>query len=488
MALLLFNSIKDLSSSSHAIAEVVKCFLISVDQEWIDAICWRVAVITFSKTSQKVLARAVQEAGIAEKLILSQQIILRELEFIQNHDSSDNTALFRQEISSHLDILIALAHFTAYIIASHDGLRLSFSRQSHFNSSLVNYIIRDTLLQLCQPELLWKHATSVGVITELVVQTRRSLSSQDDGAHPPPKQSQGKAEQVVINIVNRLLRGDLEVQYILAPLCGLLGGLQEATSFQTKKIIYFKVIQEFRALLLEEDAHKWCTLLPVLVRTIENIIKSLEPISSNDFVMSYGLTVLPSILISVGTQLIDNPWNGKLVHKCLMMILEQKIMCIHSVERLSRKDAHGPVCNTRIDVDLLKLVFLLISENPRWKEDIFSNEETASKTSFDPKNLSHNYRSRRLFPPVKVADLTRVAGLYLERSKALGHNSLQEVTNTALVVNVIGLIPGAHATYKTWKTRVQRVKVSSEALEVDNEPYYRIYRPVAGACYSLVPV
>lgn len=39
MALLLFNSIKDLSSSSYAIAEVVKCFLMSVDQEWIDATC-----------------------------------------------------------------------------------------------------------------------------------------------------------------------------------------------------------------------------------------------------------------------------------------------------------------------------------------------------------------------------------------------------------------------------------------------------------------
>ncbi|KAF8458403.1 hypothetical protein BGX38DRAFT_1153672 [Terfezia claveryi] len=472
MALLLFNSIKDLSSSSHAIAEVVKCFLMSVDQEWIDATCWRVAVITFSKTSQKVLARAVQEAGIAEKLILSQQIILRELESILNYYPSDNTTLSKeQEISSHLDTLIALAHFTAYIIASHDGLRLSFSRQSHFNSSLVNYIIReaqDSLSQLCQPELLWKHATSVGVITELVVQTRRSLSSQDDGAHKLSKQSQGKAEQVVFHIVNRLLRGDLEVQYILAPLCGLLGGLQEATSFPTKNIIYFKVMQEFRALLLEEDAHKWCTLLPVIVRTVEKIIKSLEPISR--------------------TQLIDNPWNGKLVHKCLMMILEQKIMCMHSVERLSRKDAYGPVCYTRIDVDLLKLVFLLTSQNPSWKEDIFPNEETASKTSLDPKILSQKYRSRRLFPPVKVADLTRVAGLYLERSKALGHNSVQEVTNSALLVNVIGLIPGANATYQTWKTKVQRVKEPSEASGVDNEPYYRIHRPVAGACYSLVPV
>ncbi|KAF8418793.1 hypothetical protein EV426DRAFT_617275 [Tirmania nivea] len=223
MVLLLFNSIKDLSSSSHAIAEVVKCFLLSVDQEWIDATCWRVVVITFSKTSQKVFAGAVQEAGATEKLVLLQQIILRELEFIMNHYPSGNTALLiEQDISSHLDILIALAHFTAFIIASHDGLRSSLARQSHFNSSLVNYIMReaqDSLLQSGQPELLWKHATSVGVMTELVVQTRRSLSSQGDSSHGPPKQDQGKAEQVIFSIVNRLLRGDLELQYILGMYC-----------------------------------------------------------------------------------------------------------------------------------------------------------------------------------------------------------------------------------------------------------------------------
>lgn len=136
------------------------------------------------------------------------------------HYPSDNTALLMgQEISSHLDILISLAHFTVYIIASHDGLRSSFSRQSHFSSSLVNYIMRevqDSLLQSGQPELLWKHATSVGVITELVVQTRRS---QSDSALGLPKQDQGKAEKAMFNIINRLLRGDLEVQYILGMCC-----------------------------------------------------------------------------------------------------------------------------------------------------------------------------------------------------------------------------------------------------------------------------
>jgi len=205
--------------------------------------------------------------------LLAQQIILRELEFIMNRYPSGNTALFiGQEISSHLDILIALAHFTVYIIASHDGLRSSFSRQSHFNSSLVNYIMRevqDSLLQSGQPELLWKHAISVGVITELIVQTRRNLSSQGGGVHGLVKQGQ---EQVILNIVNRLLRGDLEVQYILgmycvrelpvsraaglhcymaAPLCGLLDSLPKATSFSTKHITCFKVMQELRALLLE---------------------------------------------------------------------------------------------------------------------------------------------------------------------------------------------------------------------------------------------
>ena len=120
-----------------------------------------------------------------------------------NHSPSGNTALrIGQEISSHLDILIALAHFMAFIIASHDRLRLSFNRQSQFNSSLVDYIMREvqgSLLKSGHPELLWKHSLSVGAITELVVQTRYQV----------------RAEQMMFNTVNRLLRGDLEVQYIL---------------------------------------------------------------------------------------------------------------------------------------------------------------------------------------------------------------------------------------------------------------------------------
>ncbi|KAF8418792.1 hypothetical protein EV426DRAFT_304299 [Tirmania nivea] len=219
-------------------------------------------------------------------------------------------------------------------------------------------------------------------------------------------------------------------------------------------------------------------MLPLLVRTVENIIKSLEPLSR--------------------AQLVGNPWNGKLVHKCLGMVLEQKVTCTHSVERKSQKDNEkytcGPFCYTRIDVGLLKLVFLLISENPRWREDLFSDEQTASKTSLDQRDLSRNYRSRRLFPPVKVADLTRVAGVYLERSKALGrgnHSGLQEVTNAALVVNVIGLIPGTNDICKAWRGKVQRAKKlhgQSGALEVENGPFYKIHRPAVGASYCLVPV
>jgi len=86
----------------------------------------------------------------------------------------------------------------------------------------------------------------------------------------------------------------------------------------------------------------------------------------------------------------------------------------------------------------------LISENPRWKEDIILDEQMASKSPSDQQELPHTYRSRRLSPVVRVADLTRVAGVYLQRSKTLGrgnHNGLQEVANAALVVNVIGLVP-----------------------------------------------
>ena len=42
---------------------------------------------------------------------------------------------------------------------------------------------------------------------------------QSDSALGLPKQDQGKAEKAMFNIINRLLRGDLEVQYILGMCC-----------------------------------------------------------------------------------------------------------------------------------------------------------------------------------------------------------------------------------------------------------------------------
>lgn len=126
-----------------------------------------------------------------------------------------------QDIFVALDVLINIAHFTTYIITSHEGLCSAFSKQSHFNSSLVSYIMRDnheSLIQSFQPELIWKHAASVGAITGLVVLIRKNSLRKNGNGHGFFKQGQGKSETTTLSIIDRLLRGDLESQYILGTL------------------------------------------------------------------------------------------------------------------------------------------------------------------------------------------------------------------------------------------------------------------------------
>lgn len=94
------------------------------------------------------------------------------------------------------------------------------------------------------------------------------------------------------------------------------------------------------------------------------LLKILSRVLNHYQVILYCFEQSP-ILISLGTHLIDNPWNGKLVHMCLMMVLGQKITCTHPAQKLSGKGHEGyacaPICYTRIDDGLLRLVFLVYS-------------------------------------------------------------------------------------------------------------------------------
>ena len=145
-----------------------------------------------------------------------EQIILRELELIINKCGGDNGVLFAEhEISCHLDTLTALSHFTTYMFAADEGVRKTVTKKLHFSSSLVRYVmwgVDKCLLHSCQPELSWKHAASVGATTGLLALMRKDLVGQSEFGHAIISQDHG---QIVFDIANRLLRGDLEVHYIL---------------------------------------------------------------------------------------------------------------------------------------------------------------------------------------------------------------------------------------------------------------------------------
>lgn len=116
-----------------------------------------------------------------------------------------------REISHHLDLLTALAHFTTFMVAADDVLRSTFNRQSHFNSSLASYIMRDLhghLTKSFEPEICWKLAASIDAVTQLVTLTQGRIPIMTS-------QQQRKQVQSTVDIVGRLLKGDLEVEYII---------------------------------------------------------------------------------------------------------------------------------------------------------------------------------------------------------------------------------------------------------------------------------
>lgn len=149
------------------------------------------------------------------EMTLVQQIILREMEMILNQRSEENGIVVILGMSLHLDTLTTMAQFTSYILCSNYELRLIFGNHSHFTSSLVSYIMREVQgspIQLCDPELLWKRASSVGAIAELVVQTINCSLIQGNTGHRTIKTN---SEHHILDIIERLLRKDLETYYVL---------------------------------------------------------------------------------------------------------------------------------------------------------------------------------------------------------------------------------------------------------------------------------
>ena len=70
-------------------------------------------------------------------------------------------------------------------------------------------------LHSCPAELSWKHAASIGAITELLALMKKDRVGRGELGHFSLKKDQKNHGRMVSDIANRLLRGDLEVCYII---------------------------------------------------------------------------------------------------------------------------------------------------------------------------------------------------------------------------------------------------------------------------------
>ncbi|KAI5792425.1 hypothetical protein DFH27DRAFT_188113 [Peziza echinospora] len=447
---------------------VVNSFIVSVDQEWFTLKCWQSLIQIFSRIQRTTLRAVVDEVHVVEKMILVQQILLREMEIITQLSSNKlPTDTHVGAITRHLERFTIMIHFTLFIACADKKTHALLSRDSHFNNSLAQYIKRDLhvlLVKYFEPEVVWRHAASVGAVAELIVLAKECPRT-NEGV-------QGKINTIctkdthTIDILGRLLKGDLEIGYTIVSIGRLAQTIQKAT---VKPVFYFKIMQEIRYLLLNEDSHKWCILLPLFLNTTKHLFGSLDPISRRG--------------------LVNNPWNAKMIHKLLRRVVDERIHCnAYVTPSLSGICQDGP-CTYRLDSGILKLSVMFLEQSPSWKFELFAESRGI------PLEDIHDYR--RLSPPITISDLNFAFGRCLERKKKLAHGNidgLKELDDASAILRIIELLPGTSDVCKSGKGKIQRAQkhyadaAAPSTADATDAPFYTIIRPVEGISCCLVPI
>lgn len=80
----------------------------------------------------------------------------------------------------------------------------------------------------------------------------------------------------------------------------------------------------------------------------------------------------------------------------------------------------------------------ILSENPRWKSNLFTKEiETSPSTSVTLWSSKEN----RIFSMVMVEDISRLVGQYIDKEQDVRHgNAFQELLNAGLVIELLELV------------------------------------------------
>jgi hypothetical protein len=135
------------------------------------------------------------------------------------------------------------------------------------------------LLASAKPELTWLHSASVGSLIELLVITgfgvnrtpnisSLSIISRDEIAH---------REDEVGNIITVLMKRSCEMVYVVSGLCGLIP-LVSAEWWKKNPFVYLDVWSYMRSMMLQQETHKWCALLPSFTTALSALLKVDAPI------------------------------------------------------------------------------------------------------------------------------------------------------------------------------------------------------------------
>ncbi|KAA8898917.1 hypothetical protein FN846DRAFT_961556 [Sphaerosporella brunnea] len=383
-----------------------------------------------TSVSKGTLSEATKLAQVVGSVDLFVPIFLREIEAISTTCRSHTAVnLPVDSLRRHLESFTGVVLFATTLARSHDAICLSLAKQSHLISSAVQYVTTSyqaLFLASAEPGLIWLHSASVGALIELLVVTGLGAKRTSIMALPlAPRDDCAHRENEIGRIVTVLMKCSFEMAYITGGLCGMVSFL--GTEWWSKNpFLYLEVWASMRTVILHQETHKWCALLPSFTNALSALLKVGSPIRH---------------------ALLSSRWNLTLTSRLLKFLLsrEHPLCC--------------PTCHTPLSATLAALLKALLTPHPVWQADLKKEAGLGPRYSFlDFSEVEA--RVRELVQEGRVMDADALLGVAecfegWSRSRAV----------------------------RNWLDREIRAGSSRPANE---DRWYRIFRPVEGAMGVLV--
>lgn len=154
-------------------------------------------------------------------------MFLRDIESITSLCQSNlELDLSVRTLANQFGILTAMLQFVILPARVNNKIRHSLAVKTHFVLSMLNYVSQDyvsVLLKSSHPELIWRHAASVGAACEILIITRFGRDADVSLAASISNISTGgmteeTKNQEILNLISRLVRHAYEMSYIICKL------------------------------------------------------------------------------------------------------------------------------------------------------------------------------------------------------------------------------------------------------------------------------